>query len=132
MLQLCTFLANVPRVKMFYISLFLNHTCFPWLIRYFWNFQILWAFLRNTDKSSMIGGTKPWFILTLPVPIPVEEKKTTSIFILALLCGASEGFMKALKAFIKPFEAPQRSVKIKIGVNFYFNINFLNVQDGKG
>ena len=28
------------------------------------------------------------------------------------LC-ASKGFMKALKAFIKPFEAPQRSVKIK-------------------
>ena len=28
--------------------------------------------------------------------------------------GASKGFMKALKAFIKPFEAPQRSVKIKI------------------
>ena len=25
-----------------------------------------------------------------------------------------EGFMKALKAFIKPFEAPQKSVKIKI------------------
>ena len=28
--------------------------------------------------------------------------------------SASKGFMKALKAFIKPFEAPQRSVKIKI------------------
>ena len=27
--------------------------------------------------------------------------------------------MKALKAFIKPFEAPQRSVKIKIQVNFF-------------
>ena len=32
---------------------------------------------------------------------------------MALLCGASKGFMKALKAFIKLFEAPQRSVKIK-------------------
>ena len=32
--------------------------------------------------------------------------------------------MKALKAFIKPFEAPQRSVKIKIKVNFYFNTTF--------
>ena len=30
-----------------------------------------------------------------------------------LLCGAS-GFIKAFEAFIKPFEAPQRSVKIKI------------------
>ena len=26
--------------------------------------------------------------------------------------------MKAFKAFIKPFEAPQRNVKIKIEVNF--------------
>ena len=25
-----------------------------------------------------------------------------------------------MKAFIKPFEAPQRSVKIKIKVNFFF------------
>ena len=39
--------------------------------------------------------------------------------------------LKALKAFIKPFEAPQRSVKIKIEVNLYFNINYLNAQDGK-
>ena len=31
-----------------------------------------------------------------------------------LLCGASKSFMKALKAFIKTFEALQRSVKIKI------------------
>ena len=28
--------------------------------------------------------------------------------------------MKALKAFIKSFEVPQRSVKIKILVNFFF------------
>ena len=38
--------------------------------------------------------------------------------------------MKALKAFIKPFEAPQRNVKIKILVNFYFN--FLKWTDGNG
>ena len=31
-----------------------------------------------------------------------------------LLCGASKGFMKAVKAIVKPFEAPQRRVKIKI------------------
>ena len=36
--------------------------------------------------------------------------------------------MKALKAL----KAPQRSVKIKIYVNFYFDINFLNAQDGMG
>ena len=33
--------------------------------------------------------------------------------------------MKALEAFIEPSEAPQRSVKIKIKVSFFFNINFL-------
>ena len=27
--------------------------------------------------------------------------------------------MKAFKAFIKPFEAPQKSVKIKISLNFF-------------
>ena len=68
---------------------------------------------------------------TYPVPVPDKEKKLTSIFIFTLLCGASKGFIKVLKAFIKPFEVPQRSVKIKILVNFYFNINFLNAQDGK-
>ena len=36
--------------------------------------------------------------------------------------------MKALKAFIKPFETPQRSVKIKIYVYFFF----LRDRDGKG
>ena len=32
--------------------------------------------------------------------------------------------MKALKTFIKSFKAPQRDEKIKISVNFYFNIAF--------
>ena len=32
--------------------------------------------------------------------------------------------MKALKAFIKPFEAAQTSLKIKIEVYFYFNTTF--------
>ena len=54
------------------------------------------------------------FILTLPVPIPDEEKKLTWIFAFTLLCGASKGFIKAFKALIKPFEASQRSVEIKI------------------
>ena len=31
----------------------------------------------------------------------VEQKEIISLF-----CGASKDFMKALKAFIKPFEAP--------------------------
>ena len=40
--------------------------------------------------------------------------------------------MKAFKDFIKPFEAPQRSVKIKIWVNFYSNTTFENARVGKG
>ena len=31
-----------------------------------------------------------------------------------LLYGAAKGFIKAFKAFIKTFEAPQRNVKMKI------------------
>ena len=40
-----------------------------------------------------------------------REKIDFKDFILTLLCGASKIFMKV---FIKPFEAPQRSVKTKI------------------
>ena len=39
------------------------------------------------------------------------------MFIFTFLCDASEGFMKTLKAFLNPFEVPQRSVKIEIKVN---------------
>ena len=35
-------------------------------------------------------------------------------FYFTLLFGTSKGFMKALKAFIKPSAAPKRTVKIKI------------------
>ena len=42
---------------------------------------------------------------------PGLREKIQLNFFLTLLCGASKGFMKA---FIKPFETPQRSVKIKI------------------
>ena len=46
-------------------------------------------------------------------PNPRRRGKTNLNFIFTLLCGASKGFMKG-KAFIKPFEAPQRSIKVKI------------------
>ena len=51
--------------------------------------------------------------LTLPVTIPDEEKKLTQLFNHTSF-EVSKGFIKALKAFIKPFEAPQRTAKIKI------------------
>ena len=56
--------------------------------------------------------------LTLNGPIPDKVKKLSQIFIFTLLCGASKGFMKAFKAFIKPFDTPQRSVKIKLTLIF--------------
>ena len=71
-------------------------------------------------------------MLTFTVPILGKEKKINLIFISILLCDVSKGFMKALRAFLKPFEAPQRSVKIKIWVNFYFCTTFLNACGGKG
>ena len=52
-------------------------------------------------------------LLTLPL-----KWKLTYIFIFTVLCGASKGFTKALNAFLKPLQAPQGSMKIKIWVNF--------------
>ena len=54
--------------------------------------------------------------LTLPVPCISESciEIKSFFFFFTLLCGASKGFMKAFKAFIKSSEAPQRSVKIKV------------------
>ena len=46
-------------------------------------------------------------------PDSEQKEKNNQIFIFTFLCGASKGFMKALKAFIKPFEVSQRSAKIK-------------------
>ena len=51
--------------------------------------------------------------LTLPVQIPERKKKFNLNFVSTLLCGASEGFIKAVKVFIKHFKVPQRSVKIE-------------------
>ena len=48
----------------------------------------------------------------------VLKEKLTYIFIFRLLCSPSNGFMKDLKDFIKYFEEPQRSVKIKFYLIF--------------
>ena len=66
---------------------------------------------KKTEEENNKNEIK---ILTLNVPIPDKVKKLSKNFTFTLLCGASKGFMKAFKAFIKPFEAPQKSVKIKI------------------
>ena len=65
-------------------------------------------------KESHIVILLVFVSLTFPVLITEEEKKSSYIFVFTLFGGASEDFIQALKAFIKPFKAPQRSVKIKI------------------
>ena len=56
----------------------------------------------------------------------------SSIFIFTFFCGASKVFMKVLGTFVKPFEEPERSAKIKIEVNFHFNTTLSNARDGTG
>ena len=74
------------------------------------NFRVLFEIIIY---SYFIVEDHYSYSLTLHVPIPDGEKKLTEVFIFTLPDGASKGFMMTLKAFIKPFEAPQRSVKIK-------------------
>ena len=64
------------------------------------------------SKSFLLD---PQVNLSCPDPGRIEKSNFSfSHFIFS----ASKGFSKALKAFIKPFEAPQRSLKIKTYVNF--------------
>ena len=72
-----------------------------------------------------------FLVLTVPVPIPDEEKKLTWIFIFVLLCGTSKDFMKALKAFLKSFQAPQRSENKNLSW-FLFYYNFLKCTGREG
>ena len=106
----------------------------------FWNlFSWIWSkFAKLTEIDSIAKFPPRWIqcflwilLLSFPAPIPDNEKKLTEIYIFTLLCGASKGFIKAFKAFIKPFGASQRSVKIKISVNFYFNRTFWSARGGK-
>ena len=64
---------------------------------------------RNVGKRRKICSNST---AKTPERIPNKEKKIKLNFHFTL--GASKGFMKACKAFISPFEAPQRSGKIKI------------------
>ena len=65
------------------------------------------AFLHLVGSNNQISGFSNQLYLTLPVPIRDEKKKSTQFFFdISLWCH---------KRFydIKPFEVPQRSVKIK-------------------
>ena len=93
-------------------------------VRYTSVFFYLFILMVIKKGDTKINLLMPFFFFLISVPMPDEEKKSISIFIFVLLCGASKCFMKVFKVFIKPFEAPQRGVKIKICINFYFNTLF--------
>ena len=69
------------------------------------------VFLRFTVYRN---GTLTQNGLTLPVPILDKEKKLTQNFYFHTSFWCLKDFMKAVKVFIKPFEEPQRIMKIKI------------------
>ena len=95
----------------------------------------------QTLNSSRSGITFYWtFIKCLPTfrekALLLAQKNLilsvkTNSFFFTLLCGASKGFTRAFKAFIKPFEGSQRSEKIKISVTF-FNLMQLSDMHGAG
>ena len=66
----------------------------------------------RTDGRTDGKADIPYFIGPLR-PRPGFQK-LNEISIFALGFGSVKSFMKVFKAFITPFEAPQRSVKIKI------------------
>ena len=83
--------------------------------QYFW---IIWIEkVLSIKLLSLPNEVKYFAIFTLPVPFIskscIEIKINLNFYFHHKECGASEGFMKACKAFIKSLEAPQRSVKIK-------------------
>ena len=53
-------------------------------------------------------------------------EEATEIFLFALFCGASKDFMKTLKAFLKPFEASQRRLKIKFKLIFILQLQIIS------
>ena len=81
------------------------------LLETFWNlfYSTIWLHGYITFKKKTF---------TLPITIPDRKRKLTSIFIFTLVCGASKGFMKALEAFTKPFEAHKELQKQKFTLIF--------------
>ena len=60
----------------------------------------LWTDRRMDGRTDGQKDT----ILSLNVPIPDKKKKLTEIFILTLLCGASEGLHKTFQGTTKKCE----------------------------
>ena len=80
------------------------------LVYNFFLFQDLYyGFQKQANSFNFLNPSRLVYFLKV-----VLEKKLSEIFIFSLLSGVSKGFMKVFKAFLKPFEARQRSVKIKM------------------
>ena len=84
-------------------------------------------FLKSNLRFPTYFGKSPHIDsshLTLPILYISENciaiKININFYFHTFLWCASKGFIEALKAFIKPLEAPQRSVNIKISVDFFF------------
>ena len=71
-------------------------------------------------------------IVNLTRPDHGQREKINLNFYFHTSLWCHKGFMKALKAFIKPFEALHKSAEIAIEVNFYFNPTFSNAGAWKG
>ena len=88
---------------------------------------------RNVPCISISSlYTKIYCLVNSSRPDPRQRGKKNLNFHFHTSLWCLKCFMKAFKVFIKPSEAPQRSVKIKNSVNFYSNTTFWNARDGKG
>ena len=65
-------------------------------------------------------------------PNPGRRKKIKLNFYFHFSLWCLKKFYEGLKAFLKPFEAPQRSVKIKFDLIFNSITTFRNAWDEKG
>ena len=79
---------------------------------------------RNTSLTFCSANGRDWTcLLTLPIAIPDEEKKLNFYFV--LLCGASKGFLKALKASLhKTFWGTTKKRENKNLTQFLFQYDF--------
>ena len=68
----------------------------------------------NTKTVPVFFPSLPFLWTKTEGGFHLRERKLSEIFIFTLCCGAWKGFMGALRANTKPFEASESNVKIKI------------------
>ena len=96
--------------------LFLKHFFYSKLVK---TPRIVSCPIRMNSLCSCIHSNSSFFPVFFSCSQPIhfrelyQNKNWLGIFIFTLLCGASKRFLKVLKAFIKPSEAPQKVLKWK-------------------